>query len=98
MGKTFKDNSSNKTRHSHEPVQEEKRKQMEHSDTNTHSNFGNEDKKGEVLYESSKVAALEKKLKYIEDKINKIVLETKGIYETIKKKMEKDNEFKGKNR
>lgn len=63
--KPFKDTYSNRTRHSHDNVREEKYKQMEHSDTNTHSNLGYEDKRVDLLNESSKVAALEKKLKYI---------------------------------
>ena len=93
--KPMKDNFSIKTKQSHDNVHEEKKKNMEHSDTNTHSNFGYEDKKGELLYECSKVAALEKKLKYIEGKVNKIALDTSVIYETLKKKMEKA-EFKDK--
>ena len=39
-----KDSTSNKTRHSHN-FNEEK-KHVDHSDTNTHSNFGGEDRKG----------------------------------------------------
>ena len=55
--------------------------------------MGYDDRKGDLLYESSKVAALEKKLKFIEDKINKIVFDSREIYEKLKTKMEKE-EFK----
>ena len=65
------------------------------SDTCTRSNYYYEERKGEIkdLYENSKIQVLEKKLKFIEDKVEKIVQETKGIYETIRQKMEK-REFK----
>jgi hypothetical protein len=62
--------------------------QWEHSDTQDHTkthNYLQESRKLELkeIYESSVIASLEKKLKFIEEKIANVVDSTKAIYAAL---------------